>query len=275
MPSKLLSKLYSSELFVKGEWGSERMRQLAEQLIVYRRPLNFLGRDEDDEGDDCGSGEAGAEGVSSTCGIPEETVKFIHRLPPDVGKKKAAVLVCLFYDEHDELRVLLTRRSKLLSTHSGEVAFPGGKRDEMDANNIETALREAWEEIGLDSSLVRVVTYLEPFLSKHLLRVTPVMALVPDRSKLSLTPNKGEVDAIFDAPLRMFLKNHNHRSEERQWMGIPYVMHYFDYETITGRYLIWGMTAAILIRCASVIYQQCPEFETSSEFITITNHEPT
>ncbi|KAH7431006.1 hypothetical protein KP509_08G024700 [Ceratopteris richardii] len=206
MPSKLLSKLYSSELFVKGEWGSERMRQLAEQLIVYRRPLNFLGRDEDDEGDDCGSGEAGAEGVSSTCGIPEETVKFIHRLPPDVGKKKAAVLVCLFYDEHDELRVLLTRRSKLLSTHSGEVAFPGGKRDEMDANNIETALREAWEEIGLDSSLVRVVTYLEPFLSKHLLRVTPVMALVPDRSKLSLTPNKGEVDAIFDAPLRMFLK---------------------------------------------------------------------
>ncbi|MCO5550005.1 hypothetical protein L7F22_003482 [Adiantum nelumboides] len=157
---------------------------------------------------------------------------------------------------------------------SGEVALPGGKRDKKDANNAETALREAQEEIGLDSSAVRVVTYLEPFLSKHLLRVTPVVAVLLDKSKLSLAPNSGEVDAIFDAPLDMFLKEQNHRCVELEWMGFAYRVHYFDYESSTERYLIWGLTASILIRCASIIYMRSPEFEISAEFVPITNHVP-
>ncbi|KAH7296315.1 hypothetical protein KP509_26G018900 [Ceratopteris richardii] len=270
MPTKMFSSLRSTEL-VQVDWGSEKVRNLAEQLISYKRPCNFLGPDEDDdhENDELKSGS-----VSSSYGIPEETAKLIHRLPPDVGKKKAAVLICLFLDEAGDFRVILTRRAKSLSSHSGEVALPGGKRDKEDANNVETALREAREEIGLDPSLVKVVTYLEPFLSKHLLRVTPVVALLLDRSKISLTPNKGEVDAVFDAPLEMFLKKEHHRSEEREWIGFAYRVHYFDYKASDGRHLIWGLTASILIRCASVIYQQSPEFGISPEFVPITNHVP-
>ncbi|MCO5591014.1 hypothetical protein L7F22_044990 [Adiantum nelumboides] len=274
MPTKFFSKLRSSDLLTTQDWGSEELKKLAEQLLSYRAPVNFLGLDDDDDDDDDKNGEAGAGGVSSSYGIPEETAKLMNRLPPDLGKKKAAVLICLFHGEAGDIRVLLTRRAKSLSSHSGEVALPGGKRDKEDANNAETALREAQEEIGLDSSVVRVVTYLEPFLSKHLLRVTPVVAVLLDKSKLSLSPNSGEVDAIFDAPLDMFLKEQNHRCKEQEWMGFAYRVHYFDYESSTERYLIWGLTASILIRCASIIYMRSPEFGISAEFVPITNHVP-
>ncbi|KQJ98150.1 hypothetical protein BRADI_3g35160v3 [Brachypodium distachyon] len=80
--------------------------------------------------------------------------------------RRAAVLVCLFRGTAGELRVILTKRSSSLSTHSGEVALPGGKADKGDADNAATALREAEEEIGLDPCLVTVVASLEHFLSK-------------------------------------------------------------------------------------------------------------
>lgn len=83
--------------------------------------------------------------------------------------KRAAVLICLFEGQDGNLRVILTQRSSSLSTHAGEVALPGGKRDESDADDVQTALREAKEEIGLDSSLVSVITLLEPFRTKVLL----------------------------------------------------------------------------------------------------------
>jgi len=80
--------------------------------------------------------------------------------------RRAAVLVCLFQGAAGELRVILTKRSSSLSTHSGEVALPGGKAEEGDADDAATALRESKEEIGLDPALVTIVTYLEHFLSK-------------------------------------------------------------------------------------------------------------
>ncbi|KAF4388863.1 hypothetical protein F8388_019042 [Cannabis sativa] len=90
--------------------------------------------------------------------------------PPQLTNfpKRAAVLVCIFQGDGGDLRVILTKRSSNLSTHSGDVALPGGKADEGDANDVETALREAHEEIGLDPSLVNVVTVLHPFFTKSL-----------------------------------------------------------------------------------------------------------
>ncbi|KAF4398247.1 hypothetical protein G4B88_009863 [Cannabis sativa] len=89
--------------------------------------------------------------------------------PPQLTNfpKRAAVLVCIFQGDGGDLRVILTKRSSNLSTHSGDVALPGGKADEGDASDVETALREAHEEIGLDPSLVNVVTVLHPFFTKE------------------------------------------------------------------------------------------------------------
>ncbi|CAI5518783.1 unnamed protein product [Closterium sp. Naga37s-1] len=144
-------------------------------------------------------------------------------------RRKAAVLVALFEGEGGELRVWLTKRAAKLSSHSGEVALPGGKRDEGDADDSDTALREAEEEIGLHRSHARVVTHLEPFLSKHLLTVTPVVALLPRGFTFVPRPNADEVQAVFSVPLSLFLQSEHHRHEDHEWLGLPYRVHFFEY----------------------------------------------
>ncbi|XP_052735673.1 nudix hydrolase 15, mitochondrial isoform X4 [Vigna angularis] len=139
---------------------------------------------------------------------------------PIVLKKRAAVLICLFEGGDGSLRVILTKRSSSLSTHSGEVALPGGKREEGDADDVQTALREAKEEIGLDPSLVSVITPLQPWHTR----------------------------------------NDNRRAEEREWMEEKYLLHYFDYEFGNKKYVIWAITASILIGTATLLLQRFPDF---------------
>lgn len=176
-------------------------------------------------------------------------------------KKRAAVLICLFEGNERELRVILTKRSMKLSSHPGDVALPGGKMEEGDVDDSATALREAMEEIGLDPHLVQVVANLEPFISQHQLKVVPVVGLLARVEDFKPVLNTDEVDTLFDVPLEMFLKEENHRWEEKEWMGWNYCLHLFDFESERGVFLIWGLTASILIETASVIYQRSPSFE--------------
>lgn len=226
--------------------GGSRLATLAEQLRLYKPPATD---DHDDDND----------GVVSEVGILESATPVVVDDSQKFRPKKAAVLICLFEGDKG-LRVILTKRSSTLSTHSGEVSLPGGKADKDDVDDADTATREAKEEIGLDPSLVNVVALLEPFLSKHLLRVIPVIGILTDRNAFNPTPNIAEVDDVFDAPLEMFLKDENRRSEEREWLGDRYLVHFFNYETNGKKYLIWGLTAGILIRAASIVYQRPPAF---------------
>ncbi|KAF8402602.1 hypothetical protein HHK36_010690 [Tetracentron sinense] len=219
-------------------WGSQRLRSLAEQLQFYRPPNPLDGVEEEEEE------EAAAD---------DRTRKGF--------KRRAAVLICLFESEEGELRVILTKRSNRLSSYPGEVALPGGKMEEGDKDDSATALREAMEEIGLDPSLVRVVTFLEPFFTKHFLMVVPVVGLLASREDFKPILNTDEVDAVFDAPLEMFLEEDGYRSEEREWMDWKYILHLFDFESEQGTFLIWGLTASILIRAASVVYERSPSFK--------------
>ena len=91
---------------------------------------------------------------------------------------EAAVLVPI--TRSDEPELVLTLRAHGLSTHSGEVAFPGGRRDDTDADLVMTALREAEEEIGLAPGLVDVLGPLSSLVSRHGIKVTPIVGLVPD-----------------------------------------------------------------------------------------------
>ncbi|XP_060202551.1 nudix hydrolase 15, mitochondrial-like isoform X3 [Lycium barbarum] len=137
---------------------------------------------------------------------PEFGTDPINSSSSNSRRARAAVLVCLFEDQQGHLRVILTKRASTLSTHSGEVALPGGKVEEGDANDTETALREAEEEIGLDRSLVDIVTVLESFTTKKGIIVIPVVGILWDRNAFNPLINTAEVAAIFDAPLEMFLK---------------------------------------------------------------------
>ncbi|KAL5715931.1 Nudix hydrolase 15 [Ranunculus cassubicifolius] len=174
-------------------------------------------------------------------------------------QKRAAVLVCLFEDDNGDLRVILTKRCSKIS-YPGEVSLPGGKVEKGDPNDIETATREAKEEIGLDPSLVEIVTVLDPYMTKRLVSVTPVVGILPNKQSFKPIVNADEVEVIFDVPLEMFLKKEKQRCEEREWMGDQYLLHFFDYETENEKFVIWGLTSWILIQVASIVYQQEPEF---------------
>ncbi|CAL0312083.1 unnamed protein product [Lupinus luteus] len=256
--TSLLSRTSSSSIYKfmdsssnGGRSQSQRLLTLAQHLRLYKPPP-FPTEEDDDEESSSNSGGK----VVSQVGFPESVTPIAQRFRP----KKAAVLICLFEGDAGDLRVILTKRSSNLSTHSGEVALPGGKEEEGDKDDADTAKREANEEIGLDPELVNVVTVLEPFLSKHLLRVVPIIGLLHDRKAFKPVPNPDEVEAIFDAPLEMFLKDENRNQEQREWMGEKYLIHSFDYEMEHKKYIIWGLTAGILIRAASVVYERPPAF---------------
>ncbi|XP_024160082.1 nudix hydrolase 15, mitochondrial isoform X1 [Rosa chinensis] len=234
--------------------SSPRLLALTHQLRLYKPPP--LSWDDDSEEQRI---EETAGKVVSQVGFAESKTP-IGRDPETFRPKRAAVLICLFEGDGGDLRVVLTKRSSGLSTHSGEVSLPGGKTEEGDKDDGDTATREAKEEIGLDPKLVNVVTVLEPFLSKHLLRVVPVIGLLNDKEAFKPAPNPAEVESVFDAPLEMFIKDENRRAEEREWMGNKYLIHFFDYETNNKKYMIWGLTAGILIRAASIVYERPPPF---------------
>jgi len=163
--------------------------------------------------------------------------RFVDRQPAH-----AAVLVPVVMREHPT--ILLTERATHLSTHSGQVAFPGGKRDDTDRDIVHTALREAQEEVGLDSSQVEVLGAMPTYITGTRFIITPVIALVSPGHSLTLNPH--EVADAFEVPLE-FLMNpaHHHRHHldvaglRREWFSMPYM------EGMTERF-IWGATAGML-----------------------------
>ena len=97
------------------EWGTPKLRKVATNLLSYEAPVNFLGLEEDED-----EADGDVNGCGAKACISEEILKV---LPKNIGKKKAAVLVCLFQDEEGKLRVILSRRAKALSSHSGMLCF--------------------------------------------------------------------------------------------------------------------------------------------------------
>ncbi|OAY26279.1 hypothetical protein MANES_16G035400v8 [Manihot esculenta] len=200
---------------------SQKLLSLAQQLRLYKPQYSLT-----EEHPQQRVPKEGTNSVSQSLNSTAESAGINNR---------AAVLVCIFEGNDSDLRVFLTKRSSSLSSHSGEVALPGGKREDGDADDIETALREAQEEIGLDPALVDVVAVLEPFVTLSGIAVVPVVGILFDKKAFVPSPNANEVEAIFDVPVEMFLKDENHRTEKKQWLGYKYSLHYFDYQTGSQR----------------------------------------
>jgi len=161
--------------------------------------------------------------------------------------RPAAVLVGVV--DHGEPTVLLTQRAQHLPDHPGQVSFPGGKIDKTDANPMESALREAEEEIGLDRSHVEPLGYLDLYLTTLGYRIVPVIARVTPGFKLTL--NTAEVDDAFEVPLTYVMDLANMQRHSRDWNGLT--RHYYAI-TFNERY-IWGVTAGILRNLYDRIYR--------------------
>lgn len=147
---------------------------------------------------------------------------------------QAGVLVAIT-DEADP-QLVLTQRAGHLSTHSGEVAFAGGKRDETDPDIVYTALREAHEEINLATDSVNVVGELDQVVSLFGYLVTPIVGIVP--AETEFVANLDELDAIFKVPLRYFLENEPDDYMKRGSLFIP-SYHYEGFR-------IWGLTSMMI-----------------------------
>ena len=137
-------------------------------------------------------------------------------------------------------RVILTKRSSALKHHPGQIAFPGGKVDEGDRDVTYTALREAWEEIGLPQDLPEVLGALPTHETVTSFTVTPVVALL--RSEFDIRPEAGEVAEVFSVPLSHVLDPANYIIESRRWRGTRRRYYTVPY----GPYYIWGATARML-----------------------------
>jgi 8-oxo-dGTP pyrophosphatase MutT (NUDIX family) len=147
---------------------------------------------------------------------------------------QAGVLVAIT-DEADP-HLILTRRADHLNTHSGEVAFAGGKRDDTDPDIVFTALREAHEEINLAAHDVTVIGQLDQVVSRFGYVVTPIVGLIP--ADATFIANLDELDAVFKVPLRFFLETEPHDYFEQGSFSIP-SFHYDGFR-------IWGLTAMMI-----------------------------
>lgn len=153
----------------------------------------------------------------------------------------AAVLIAV--TDKPEPGVILTQRPHDMRDHPGQVAFPGGKIDAGE-DAVSAALREAEEEIALLRRHVRVIGPTDRYLTGTGFNVTPVLGVVPP--DLDLNPNPTEVEAWFEAPLRLLLERKHWTTHEVFWRGEMrrYLeLHYNGFR-------IWGVTAAIIANLA-------------------------
>ena len=138
------------------------------------------------------------------------------------------------------ITVLLTQRTEDMPSHAGQIAFPGGRVQDGDADAVATALRETEEEVGLARKFVEVIGTVDPYRTGTGYEIIPVVGIVSPGFTTRADPR--EVADVFEVPLEHFLNEVNHQIASRQYQGRErryYAMPYGD------RY-IWGATAGML-----------------------------
>lgn len=161
------------------------------------------------------------------------------------ASRAAAVLIPIVARD-DGPTVLLTQRTDHLSTHSGQIAFPGGGVESHDRDRLETALREAREEVGLDPGCVDVLGVLPEYTTGTGFAVTPVVGIV--RADFCLDPDPNEVADVFEVPFAFLMDPRNHErrrfdidGRDRTFFAMPYRA-----APDAPEYFIWGATAAMI-----------------------------
>ena len=197
------------------------------------------------------SGKAPGRRGSPQYAVEAERPRGDHDLNPDLYEAglrliPAAVLVPIV-DRSREPTVLLTRRTEHLNDHAGQISFPGGRVDPGDADAEAAALREAFEEVGLDASVVRLAGRLDTYVTRTGFEVTPVVGLVSPPFALRL--DDFEVAEVFEVPLAFILDHSSRRTHSRVYEGRQRFFYAYPY----GDHFIWGATAGMLSNLAEVL----------------------
>jgi 8-oxo-dGTP pyrophosphatase MutT (NUDIX family) len=160
--------------------------------------------------------------------------------------RPAAVLIPVI--DRAEPTVLLTQRTTGLNSHAGQIAFPGGKLDPVDASPLAAALRESEEEVGLDRRFVHPIGYLDVYMTTLGFRIVPTLARIDPDFELTLSP--AEVHDAFEVPLRFLMQPGNYQRRRREWRGLMRTTYAIPF----GDRDIWGVTAGILRNLYERIY---------------------
>lgn len=167
----------------------------------------------------------------------------------DEKPRKSAVLIAFYY-HGNEIYFPLIKRASNNGSHSGQMALPGGKYEDSDANLIETALREAHEEVGINPTEVEVLgTLTELYIGVTNFSVLPVIGILSKRPDYVL--DKTEVDQVYDVKLSDLLNASNRNCEEweirNEKLFVPF------YELANAK--VWGATAMMLSELETLLTQ--------------------
>jgi 8-oxo-dGTP pyrophosphatase MutT (NUDIX family) len=171
-----------------------------------------------------------------------------YRFSPPDGVRSAGVLVPLRV-RGDEVTVVLARRTEQVPHHKGQICFPGGSRDPGDADLLETALREAEEELGIQRGDAEILGTMEPVVTVTGFCIQPFVAIISPDSEFRL--DEFEMAEAFEAPLSIFAEFERYRYAESTFRGAGKRVYFLDY----GPHTIWGATATILHRLAELVVE--------------------
>jgi|TARA_B110000114_G_scaffold41372_1_gene43543 8-oxo-dGTP pyrophosphatase MutT (NUDIX family) len=157
---------------------------------------------------------------------------------------RAAVLVPIIFDG-DKCSILLTHRSAELKDHANQISFPGGRIDENDISPVHTAVRETYEEIGIDEKHVNIIGNLDTYITGTGFQILPIIAQIDRKYKINI--NSKEVESIFKLPIDFLMDKSNHEVDKKLYnngnISYDYNFNVINYET----HYIWGATASILL----------------------------
>ena len=157
---------------------------------------------------------------------------------------RAAVLVPIIFDG-DKCSILLTHRSAELKDHANQISFPGGRIDENDISPVHTAVRETYEEIGIDEKHINIIGNLDAYITGTGFQILPIIAQIDRKYKINI--NSKEVESIFKLPIDFLMDKSNHEVDKKLYnngnISYDYNFNVINYET----HYIWGATASILL----------------------------
>lgn len=165
----------------------------------------------------------------------------------DSNSYKIAAVLFPLIEKNNELKVILTTRSKDLPSHPGQVCFPGGKLEKADKNIIECAKRESFEEVGIKSDQINLLGQLDDCITGTNFKVTPVIGLI-DSNYIPVLQEK-EVADIFEVPLDYFIEKNNQKIEYANYKNKSYS--YYQYNWKNKK--IWGSTARIIVNFCEIM----------------------
>ena len=167
------------------------------------------------------------------------TAKDQEQLAQDSTVRRAAVLMAVTNEDMSP-QLVLTQRAKHLSSHPGQISFPGGMWEVEDKNLAQTALRESWEEIGLSPEAVQLTHRFDSLESRFGVHVTPFLGIIPKGTKL--LPCEKETEQVFTVPLEFFVEQSPERIDSLFRGDTEFKVPAWLYQDKD----IWGLTAMII-----------------------------